>query len=126
LSQNVAMEYSTEAAEAILGQLARVGKQHRQRVERANFVVLRSPDVPSVLVEVGFISNPHDEANLNSSAHRRRVAEAIVGGVRAHFFATAPQGTWIASNRDGSRHIVERGDTLGVIAHKYRTSVARI
>ncbi|NBD96378.1 MAG: AMIN domain-containing protein [Gammaproteobacteria bacterium] len=126
LSQNVAMEYSTEAAEAILGQLARVGKQHRERVERANFVVLRSPDVPSVLVEVGFISNPHDEANLKSGSHRRQVADAIVNGVRRHFFETAPQGTWIAANRDGSRHIVERGDTLGVIAQKYRTSVSRI
>ncbi|RFF26384.1 MULTISPECIES: N-acetylmuramoyl-L-alanine amidase [unclassified Wenzhouxiangella] len=126
LSQNVAMEYSAEAAEAILGQLARVGKQHRDRVERANFVVLRSPDVPSVLVEVGFISNPHDEANLNSGSHRRRVSEAIVNGVRKHFFETAPQGTWIAANRDGSRHVVERGESLGVIAQKYRTSVSRI
>jgi N-acetylmuramoyl-L-alanine amidase len=126
LSQNVAMEYSSEAAEAILGQLARVGKQHREQVERANFVVLRSPDVPSVLVEVGFISNPHDEANLNSGTHRSQVAEAIVNGVRRHFFDTAPQGTWIAANREGSRHIVERGDTLGVIAQKYRTSVSSI
>jgi N-acetylmuramoyl-L-alanine amidase len=126
LSQNVAMEYSSEAAEAILQQLARVGRQHRDRVERANFVVLRSPDVPSVLVEVGFISNPHDEANLNSGSHRNQVAEAIVNGVRRHFFETAPQGTWIAANRQGSRHIVERGDTLGVIAQKYRTSVSRI
>ncbi len=126
LSQNVAMEYSTEAAESILGQLGRVGKQHRERVERANFVVLRSPDVPSVLVEVGFISNPRDETNLKSGTHRRQVAEAIVGGVRQHFFDTAPQGTWIAANRDRDRHIVEQGDTLGVIARKYRTSVTRI
>jgi len=126
LSQNVAMEYSSEAAESILGQLARVGRQHREQVERANFVVLRSPDVPSVLVEVGFISNPQDEANLKSGSHRRQVAEAIVKGIRQHFFETAPQGTWIAANRDGSRHIVERGDTLGIIAQKYRTSVTRI
>ncbi|NBB91716.1 MAG: AMIN domain-containing protein [Gammaproteobacteria bacterium] len=126
LSQNVAMEYSTEAAEAILGQLARVGKQHREQVERANFVVLRSPDVPSVLVEVGFISNPSDEANLRTGSHRQQVAQAIVNGVRHHFFDTAPHGTWIAANRDGNRHIVERGDTLGVIAQKYRTSVSRI
>ncbi|MDZ7789526.1 MAG: N-acetylmuramoyl-L-alanine amidase [Xanthomonadales bacterium] len=126
LSQNVAMEYSTEAAKSILDQLGRIGKQHRERVERANFVVLRSPDVPSVLVEVGFISNPQDEANLKSGTHRRQIAEAIVDGIRQHFFDTAPQGTWIAANRDGDRHIVERGDTLGVIASKYRTSVSRI
>jgi N-acetylmuramoyl-L-alanine amidase len=126
LSQNAAMEYSNRAAREILDELARVGHQHREQVERANFVVLRSPDVPSVLVEVGFISNPHDEANLRQAAHRRRVAEAIVRGVRKHFFETAPQGTWIAANRDGSRHVVERGDTLGVIARKYRTSVSSI
>jgi len=126
LSQNVAMEYSSGAAEAILRQLGRVGKQHRSQVERANFVVLRSPDVPSVLVEVGFISNPQDEANLNSSSHRERIAQAVVDGVREHLFDTAPQGTWIAANREGSQHIVQRGDTLGVIAQKYRTSVSRI
>jgi N-acetylmuramoyl-L-alanine amidase len=126
LSQNVAMEYSAGAAESILDQIGRVGKRHRDRVERANFVVLRSPDVPSVLVEVGFISNPHDEANLGSAAHRGRIAQAIVNGIRQHFYATAPQGTWIAANRSGDQHIVQRGDTLGVIAQKYRTSVARI
>lgn len=126
LSQNVAIEYSTRAAKAILDRLGRVGKRHRDRVERANFVVLRSPDVPSVLVEVGFISNPHDEANLKQQQHRREIADAIVDGVRQHFFETAPQGTWIAANREGNRHVVERGDTLGVIARKYRTSVARI
>lgn len=126
LSQSVAMEYSAGAAEAILDQIGRVGKRHRDRVERANFVVLRSPDVPSVLVEVGFISNPHDEANLGSAAYRSRIAQAIVNGVRQHFYETAPQGTWIAANRSGDQHIVQRGDTLGVIAQKYRTSVARI
>jgi len=126
LSQSVALEYSADAAEAILARLDRVGKRHRDRVERANFVVLRSPDVPSVLVEVGFISNPHDEANLKSAGHRQRIAAAVVDGIREHFHETAPRGTWIAANRDGGRHIVQRGDTLGVIAQKYRTSVARI
>lgn len=126
LSQNVALEYSAEAAQAILNELSQVGKRHREQVERANFVVLRSPDVPSVLVEVGFISNPHDEANLNSATHRRQLARSIVKGVRNHFFETAPQGTWIAAHRDGSRHIVQRGDTLGVIAQRYQTSVSSI
>ncbi|HLR86664.1 MAG TPA: N-acetylmuramoyl-L-alanine amidase [Wenzhouxiangella sp.] len=126
LSQSVSLEYSGGAAQAILGRLGQVGKVHRNNVERANFVVLRSPDVPSVLVEAGFISNPTDEANLGSQAYQKRLAQALMEGVREHFFETAPQGTWIAANRDGSRHVVERGDTLGVIAHRYRTSIARI
>ncbi|MDT8439541.1 MAG: N-acetylmuramoyl-L-alanine amidase [Wenzhouxiangellaceae bacterium] len=127
LSQNASMEYSHAAAENILGQLGSVGRNHRKRVESANFVVLRSPDVPSVLVEVGFISNPSDEANLGSKAHRRQIAEAIRDGVADHFRRTAPQGTWFAANRAASdRHVVQRGDTLGDIAQRYSVSLARL
>ncbi len=126
LSQSAALEYSNDAAEQILQQLGSVGRRHRSRVERANFVVLRSPDVPSVLLEVGFISNPDDEKNLNTAAHRQRVANSIVAGVRDHFLRTAPQGTWIAANRSGHQHVVQRGDTLGVIAQRYQVSVSTI
>ena len=126
LSQSAALEYSNSAAEAILDQLDTVGRRHRDRVERANFVVLRSPDVPSVLVEVGFISNPQDEQKLGSANHRRQVAQAITSGVERHFHQTAPQGTWFANNRKPSRHIVQRGDSLGKIAQKYEVSINRL
>lgn len=126
LSQSAALEYSNNAAEQILEQLGSVGRRHRSRVERANFVVLRSPDVPSVLIEVGFISNPQDEQNLNNVEHRRRVATAIASGVHDHFLRTAPQGTWFAANRSRDRHVVERGDTLGVIARRYQVSVNQL
>ncbi|TVQ27899.1 MAG: AMIN domain-containing protein [Wenzhouxiangella sp.] len=126
LSQSAALEYSNNAAEKILDQLGTVGRRHRSRVERANFVVLRSPDVPSVLIEVGFISNPQDEQNLNNSAHRRQVASAIASGVHDHFMRTAPQGTWFAANRSRDRHVVERGDTLGLIARRYQVSINQL
>jgi len=127
LSQSASLDYSRRAAESILGELGNVGRRHRPRVESANFVVLRSPDVPSLLIEVGFISNPEDESNLNSSQHRREVASAIAGGIDQHFRRTAPQGTWFANNRSsGGRHVVERGDTLGVIAQRYQVSVNRL
>ena len=126
LSQSAALEYSNDAAEQILNQLGGVGRRHRNGVERANFMVLRSPDVPSVLIEVGFISNPQDEQNLNTAEHRRRIASAITGGVRDHFLRTAPQGTWFAANRSGHQHIVQRGDTLGVIAQRYQVSISQI
>ena len=126
LSQSAALEYSNNAAEKILDQLGGVGRRHRTQVERANFVVLRSPDVPSVLIEVGFISNPQDEQNLNNAQHRRKVADAIASGVHDHFMRTAPQGTWFAANRSRDRHVVERGDTLGLIAQRYQVSVNRL
>jgi len=126
LSQSASLDYSRRAAESILNQLGNVGRRHRPRVESANFVVLRSPDVPSLLIEVGFISNPQDESNLGNVEHRREVAHAIAGGIDAHFRRTAPQGTWFASNRARGRHVVERGDTLGVIAQRYRVSINRL
>ena len=127
LSQSVTMEYSNAAAEQILGQLGTVGQPRRRQVERANFMVLRSPDVPSVLIEVGFISNPQDEQQLNTAPHRRAIASAITDGVREHFLSTAPQGTWFAAQRsNGQRHVVQRGDTLGGIAQRYQVSVRDI
>lgn len=126
LSQNASLEYSQTAAEEILGSLTAVSRAHRRQVERANFVVLRAHDVPSVLIEVGFISNPQDEQNLNSTAHRRKVAQAITRGVAGHFRQTAPQGTWFAANRDGGQHVVQRGDTLGTIAQRYSVSLQEL
>ncbi len=126
LSQSAALEYSNSAAESILDQLGSVRHRHRDRVERANFVVLRSPDVPSVLIEVGFISNPRDEQELGTAEHQRKIARAITSGVERHFHQTAPQGTWFANNRKPSRHVVQRGDSLGTIAQKYQVSVNRL
>ncbi len=126
LSQSATMEYSDMVAESIFEQLGAVGRRHRKQVERANFVVLRSPDVPSVLLEAGFISNPDDEKLLNSPRYRKRIATAVVRGVRDHFLQAAPQGTWIAANRSGDEHIVRRGDTLGVIAQRYQVSLSTL
>jgi len=127
LSQSASLEYSNEAAEKLLRELRSVGRTHKQRVESANFVVLRSPDVPSVLVEVGFISNPSDEANLGSRAHRQKIATALRQGIAAHFREKAPQGTWFAANRhEPARHVVQRGDTLGTIAQRYSVSLSRL
>lgn len=126
LSQSASLEYSSRAAEKVLDQLGGVGRRHRSRVEQANFVVLRSPDVPSILIEVGFISNPQDEQNLSNPGHRGQIASAIANGVDRHFRETAPQGTWFAANRSQDRHVVERGDTLGVIARRYQVSINRL
>ena len=66
-------------------------------MEKANFVVLRSPDVPSILVETAFITNPHEERKLRNPAHREKLAEAILDGVRNYFSKTPPPGTLFAA-----------------------------
>ena len=99
LSQSATMRASDDLASAVLASLKNVGKAHKPGIERANFVVLRSPDVPSMLVETGFITNPGEEQRLNDAGYRRRLAAAITGGVRKYFSEQAPPGTWYAANR---------------------------
>ena len=126
LSQGATLEASALAAEQVLASLTRMGKAHKRYVERANFVVLRSPDVPSLLVETGFISNPDEEKKLNDSKHRARLAEAVMFGIRDYFHAAPPPGTWIAANVKTRAHVVARGETLSEIAMRHGVSVNKI
>lgn len=126
LSQGATLEASAQAAEFLLSSLTRTGKAHKRHVERANFAVLRSPDVPSVLVETGFISNPEEEKKLADPGHRGRLADALLSGVRDYFHAAPPPGTWIAANTKVRSHVVARGETLSEIAQRHRVSVAQI
>ncbi len=123
LSQSATMEASTQVADSILGTLGQAGKTHNKRVGRANFLVLKSPDVPSVLVETAFISNPTEEKRLTEKEFQQRMGHAISEGIRNYFYSSPPPGTWIAANRAAEHHIVTRGDTLGGIANRYRVSL---
>jgi N-acetylmuramoyl-L-alanine amidase len=97
LQQGYAMQASESIAGNVLKALGSLGPTHRGYVERANFVVLRSPDVPSILVETAFISNPVEERKLRDPTHQSRLAEAVMGGVRNYFEATPPPGSWFAA-----------------------------
>lgn len=123
LSQSATREASNKVANEILRSLKRNGKTHKPHVGHANFMVLKSPDVPSVLVETAFISNPREEKRLTEKEFQQNMARAISRGVRDYFYTSPPPGTWIAANRKGSRYIVSRGDTLGGIASKYSVSL---
>lgn len=169
LQQGYAMQASDAVAGNVLKALGALGPTHRGYVERANFVVLRSPDVPSILVETAFISNPREERRLRDPAHQRMLARAVMSGVKNYFESTPPPGTWFAAQaaaRQGKTvanaprtvggdaatsgatgtpaarnvvvaarstsgvgadapdvHRVERGESLGSIAHQYGVSV---
>jgi N-acetylmuramoyl-L-alanine amidase len=104
LSQSATMRASDDIAGQVLTSLKNVGKAHKPAIERANFVVLRSPDVPSMLIETGFITNPSEEQRLNDGAYRARLAAAITDGVRKYFLGQPPAGSWYASRQgDSSR-----------------------
>ncbi|MCK5666201.1 MAG: N-acetylmuramoyl-L-alanine amidase, partial [Thiotrichaceae bacterium] len=85
LSQTATIEASTSVASRVLKGLKKMGKTHKPSVERAGFVVLKSPDIPSILVETGFISNPKEEKLLRSSSYQKKLARAIFNGVNSYF-----------------------------------------
>jgi len=131
LSQNAALSASLDVGNEVIGQLARIGKVHRRKVQQAGFLVLKSPDVPSILVETAYISNPEEEKKLRSRAHQSKLANAILLGVRKYFYDNPPQNTMIALNQNRSpaeqvRHVISRGDTLSEIAERYNVSMSSI
>ncbi len=131
LSQTAAIDASTSVADQVLTRLGVVGRVHRTNVGRAGFLVLKSPDIPSILVETAFISNPAEEKQLKNAKHQEALAGAIVDGVRAYFYDNPPPGTLLAIEGPATRtgpveHIIVRGDTLSDIASRYNVSLAAL
>ncbi|HWJ35136.1 MAG TPA: N-acetylmuramoyl-L-alanine amidase [Steroidobacteraceae bacterium] len=96
LSQSASLSASQVAAEHVLHQLNQVGEIRKPQVQQARFMVLKSPDIPSMLVETAYISNPREEQRLRGAAQQAKLAAAIHQGVRAYFYADPPAGTRIA------------------------------
>lgn len=131
LSQNAAIGASLDVGDAVMGQLASVGTVHRRKVQQAGFLVLKSPDVPSILVELNYISNPDEEKRLTSRSHQATLADAILAGVRNYFYTNPPVDSRIAMEVRRQpvrkvRHTIERGDTLSEIAERYNVSMSAI
>lgn len=96
LQQGVTMNASAEAASLIIKELDNIGNVHHLSVQQAGFAVLKSPDIPSILVETAFISNPAEEAKLGDAKHQDRLATAIFAGVKDYFYTNPPPGTRVA------------------------------
>lgn len=97
LAQSGHMRASEDAANHVLDGLKRVGNNHKPNIERANFAVLRTSDMPSMLVETAFISNPEEEKRLKDPAYQRKVASAVLDGVNTYFTRQPPPGTLFAA-----------------------------
>lgn len=127
LSMTATMDASLGVGSRVLGSMGKVSRLHKRRVEQAGFVVLKSPDMPSILVETGFISNPAEAERLGTRSYQRTMAKAIFEGLGNYFLNTPPPDTQLAAMvRAGARpseYVIARGDTLSGIAERYRVSV---
>ncbi len=114
LSQSASLSASQAAAEHVLRQLNLVGEIRKPLVQQARFVVLKSPDIPSMLVETAYISNPQEEQRLRGAAHQAKLAAAIHQGLREYFYSDPPAGTRIAQLAAGTtRPALAAGDSGG-------------
>ena len=118
LSQTATGSASQDIASEVLDGLRDVGHVHKPQVQQAGFMVLKSPDVPSILVETAFISNPKEESNLRDPRFQQSLAQAMMSGVRSYFARHAPPASTLALRE----HVVNRGDTLTGIARQYQIS----
>ncbi len=103
LTQTASIGLSADAAQLVLAQLDRVGTVRKTRVQSAGFLVLKSRDIPALLVETAFISNPGEEKKLRSATHQQAIAEAIFKGVLEYFRQSPPDGTYFARQREERR-----------------------
>ena len=110
LSMDASRSASIEAASAVLASLNGFAQLHREGVEQAGFVVLKSPDMPSILVETGYLSNPRESRNLSTSAYQRQIARAIFKGITAYARQHPPPGTALALQRQSATHDRTHGD----------------
>lgn len=120
LSRNASIAASLDVGGEVLHNLRTVGRVHKNRVEQAGFAVLKAPDIPSILVETGYISNRHEERLLRSKRHQQRLAKAILKGIKRYFGHSAPPGTLLAMSEH--KHVIRRGETLSEIAQRYKVS----
>ncbi|WP_282167430.1 N-acetylmuramoyl-L-alanine amidase [Shewanella japonica] len=125
MSMDHSMAESHSIATDILAGLGKVTKLHKNKPESASFAVLKSTDIPSILIETGFISNPKEERLLLDGNHQQKLANAIHKGVVNYFEANPPSGTMFAK-QSNVKHTVRSGESLSVIAQRYKVSVASI
>lgn len=128
LSMTSTLDTSLKLGDSVLRRMDNVARLHKKQVEQAGFAVLKSPDIPSILVETGFISNPAEAKKLATKSYQRKMARAIHAGIRNWFQAHPPSGTLLAWQKQagGTQYTIARGDTLSGIAQRFNVSVSAL
>ncbi|MEW6998812.1 N-acetylmuramoyl-L-alanine amidase [Colwelliaceae bacterium BS250] len=125
LTKDKSLEISDSMARNVIYELAKITRMHKKQPQNASLAVLKSSDIPSMLVETGFISNAYDFKNLMSSNHQKKLANAVFSGIRKYFRQFPPAGSLYANQRP-TKHRISRGESLSVVAQRYKVSIKSI
>ena len=125
MSKEHSLGVSFGVANNVIKELKKITKMHKKTPQNGNFGVLKSSDIPSILVETGFISNHREEKNLTWSKHQQRLADAIHRGIKNHFLAHPLTGSYFASV-GYKKHKVRSGESLSVLAKRYNISMTKL
>jgi N-acetylmuramoyl-L-alanine amidase len=137
LSMTATRGSSLAVGKSILKRMDRISRLHKKQVGEAAFMVLKAPDIPALLIETGFISNPGEAKKLATSSYQNKMAREIFTGLTQYFDEEPPEGSYVAWKKKGGitslarsdvarRYTIRRGDTLSHIAEKHKVSVTDI
>lgn len=133
LSMTASLSSSLDVGQKVLNNMGRITPLFKKRVEQAGFMVLKSPDMPSILVETGFISNPNESRKLSTRSHQQALARSIHSGIRQFFQENPPPGSYVAWLRDSGKltigpreHVVSKGESVSLLAQRYQISPAQL
>lgn len=124
-SQTATMKHSKQLAVAVLDALEQKTALRTRNIESAGFAVLTSPDIPSILIELGYLSNVDDERQLNDVVYQKRLVAAVSAGIHSYLQQNAPPSSWF-QQYTFKRYVVKSGDTLWSLARRNRVSVAML
>lgn len=128
MSMDHSMKTGFSVAEEVVSELKKVAKMHKKRPQAASLAVLKSPDIPSILVETGFISNPREERMLKTAQHQERLAKAIFTSIKNYYMKNPPDDSLFAKLKlqFPTKHKVRPGESLSILASRYNTSVSKL
>ncbi|MFA3792734.1 N-acetylmuramoyl-L-alanine amidase [Aliiglaciecola sp. SL4] len=128
MSMDHSLTTSYDISKMVISELKQVTSLHKKLPQAASLAVLTSPDIPSILVEVGFISNPNEEKNLNWNQHRQKLASSVFSAIKQHFRKLPPDGTLWANNARSEKrtHKVRSGESLSLLAQRYKVRISAI
>ena len=126
MSMGNTMDVGYNVGSLVVNELKRVTKLHKKMPVHASLAVLKSPDIPSILVEAGFITNRTEERLLNKASHQNKIANAVFNGIYRHFTEAPPQDTLFAQKKRAIRHTVRGGESLSILAARYSVTVKEL